>query len=172
MYFRVFRIKTNWLTSHDSRVNSVISSPSSIGRPSYTKNNDHSLEQKKNLIQHAIWMFSDMITFVWPPFTHSVSIWINSKPRKAICSSFNSPYRCGTQVLRKRYNSSVRFFGILNQNSGRSLFLPYDTILVGDGMGLPTGLPIRKRKYNGGSAQARAGRGINSRIIRRILLAF
>lgn len=127
---------------------------------------------KKNLIQHAIRMFSDMITFVWPPFTHSVSIWINSKPRKAICSSFNSPYRCGTQVLRKRYNSSVRFFGILNQNSGRSLFLPYDTILVGDGMGLPAGLPIRKRKYNGGSAQARAGRGINSRIIRRILLAF
>lgn len=49
MYFRVFRIKTNWLTSHDSRVNSVISSPSSIGRPSYTKNNDHSLEQQKKL---------------------------------------------------------------------------------------------------------------------------
>lgn len=33
---------------------------------------------------------------------------------------------------------------------------------VGSGGALPIGRPIRKRKYNGGSGQARAGRGINS----------
>lgn len=60
----------------------------------------------------------------------------------------------------------MRFFGILNQNSGRNLFLPYDiTTLLGVGIDLPTGLPIRNRKYNGGSAHARAGRGINSKMI-------
>lgn len=53
---------------------------------------------------------------------------------------------------------------MLNQNSGRNLFLPYDiTTLLGNGIDLPTGLPMRSRKYNGGSAHARAGRGINSK---------
>lgn len=61
-----------------------------------------------------------------------------------------------------RNSSSVRFFGMLNQNSGRSLFLPYDITDVGNGIDLPIGRPMRKRRYNGGSGHARAGRGINS----------
>lgn len=104
-------------------------------------------------------------TLFCPLFTQSVSCWISSKPRFAIPSSSNSPYKCGTHVFRKRYSSSMRFFGMLNQNSGRSLFLPYDiTTLLGNGIDLPTGLPMRSRKYSGGSAHARAGRGINSKI--------
>lgn len=51
---------------------------------------------------------------------------------------------------------------MLNQNSGRNLFLPYDITYDGNGIVFPIGLPIRKRKYSGGSAHARAGRGINS----------
>lgn len=103
-----------------------------------------------------------VLTFDWPPFTHSVSCWMSSKPRVVICSSSSSPYKCGTHVFMKRNSSSVRFFGMLNQNSGRSLFLPYDMTDVGSGIDLPTGRPIRNRKYSGGSWQARAGRGINS----------
>jgi len=33
---------------------------------------------------------------------------------------------------------------------------------VGSGMALPMGLPMRRRRYNGGSRQARAGRGMSS----------
>lgn len=51
---------------------------------------------------------------------------------------------------------------MLNQNSGLNLFLPYDMTDVGSGIDLPIGRPIRKRRYNGGSRQARAGRGISS----------
>lgn len=36
------------------------------------------------------------------------------------------------------------------------------------GMALPMGLPMRRRKYNGGSEQARAGRGMSSVKFRRI----
>lgn len=101
-------------------------------------------------------------TFAIVPFTHSVSCWISSNPRPAICCSSSSPYKCGTHVLMKRYSSSVRFFGTLNQNSGRNLFLPYDITEVGNGIVLPIGRPMRNRKYSGGSGQARAGRGISS----------
>ena len=54
--------------------------------------------------------------------------------------------------------------GTPNQYSGLNLFLPYDITDVGNGIALPIGLPIRKRKYNGGSWQARAGLGINSKL--------
>lgn len=47
-------------------------------------------------------------------------------------------------------------------NSVFNLFLPYDITDVGRGIALPIGRPIRKRKYSGGSAHARAGRGISS----------
>lgn len=40
--------------------------------------------------------------------------------------------------------------------------MPYDITEVGSGIALPMGLPMRRRKYNGGSGHARAGRGINS----------
>lgn len=103
-----------------------------------------------------------MLTLFVLPFDISVSFCMSSNPRCFICSSSNSPYKCGTHVFRKRYNSSVRFFGTLNQNSGFNLFLPYDITYVGNGIVFPHGFPILKRKYNGGSAHARAGRGINS----------
>lgn len=103
-----------------------------------------------------------ILTLFVLPFTQSVSCWISSKPRWVICSSSSSPYKCGTHVFRNRYSSSVRFFGMLNQNSGRNLFLPYDMTYVGNGIVLPIGLPMRNLKYSGGSAQARAGLGINS----------
>jgi hypothetical protein len=54
------------------------------------------------------------------------------------------------------------FLGMENQYSGRSLFLPYDITVVGKGVDFPNCLPILKRKYIGGSWQARAGLGINS----------
>lgn len=120
------------------------------------------IQQFVNFKQITNQLFKSL-TFVWPPFTHSVSCWINSKPRAVICSSSNSPYKCGTHVFKNRYNSSVRFFGILNINSVFNLFLPYDITDVGNGITLPIGRPIRKRKYNGGSAHARAGRGISSK---------
>lgn len=107
-------------------------------------------------------MSQKWLTLFVLPFTQSVSCWINSKPRWVICSSSSSPYKCGTHVFKNRYNSSVRFFGILNQNSGRNLFLPYDITYVGNGIVLPIGFPIRNLKYSGGSAHARAGLGINS----------
>lgn len=54
------------------------------------------------------------------------------------------------------------FFGMLNQYSGRSLFLPYDMTVVGSGVFLPCLRPMRNRRYIGGSGQARAGRGMSS----------
>lgn len=73
----------NQLTSHDSRVKSLISSPSWLPE----------------------W---DPVRLV-PLWVHSVSSCISSKPRVLICSSSNSPYRWATQVFMKRYNSSTLY---------------------------------------------------------------
>lgn len=54
------------------------------------------------------------------------------------------------------------FFGMLNQYSGRNLFLPYDITVVGSGVDFPLWRPIRSRRYIGGSWHARAGLGISS----------
>ena len=70
---------------------------------------------------------------------------------------------CYCDSIRLKDFISYRFLGTLNQYSGLNLFLPYDITDVGNGMALPTGLPIRKRKYNGGSGQALAGLGISSK---------
>lgn len=60
------------------------------------------------------------------------------------------------------YSSSALFFGTLNQYSGLIFFLPYDMSGVDLEIGLNIGLPIRSRKYSGGSSEGLAGRGISS----------
>lgn len=68
----------------------------------------------------------------------------------------------GTHACMNLYSSSALFFGTLNQYSGLIFFLPYDMSGVDLEIGLNIGLPIRSRKYSGGSSEGLAGLGINS----------
>lgn len=52
--------------------------------------------------------------------------------------------------------------GTLNQYSGRIFFLPYDMMGVDLGIFLSMGLPMRRRRYSGGSSHERAGLGMSS----------
>lgn len=65
-------------------------------------------------------------------------------------------------ISRSLHIETYLFFGMENQYSGRSLFLPYDITVGGKGVVFPSVLPILKRKYIGGSWHARAGRGMSS----------